>query len=287
VTCIVIFEAHKPHNKNRSSWFGYFKYDGFEKIRNKGRVDFKNIFKNEIKNKWLNAYFNKTESIGFSILKNISEKDEWLVESYMKTDYNKLKKHIFEKTIKKYITYLFYNDLSEKISTKRESNIPIELNIENWKVFKIEDIFNVKGSKTTPKRRLQEIGEGYFPYITTSSVNNGVEKFYNHSTEEGNVLVIDSAVKGFCSYQKRKFSASDHVEKLIPKFEMNPYIAMFIVTIINLEQYRYSYGRKFNQTRIKKTEILLPVNDGKSPDYYAMENFVKSLKYSNSIVSSK
>ena len=287
VTCIVIFEAHKRHNENRASWFGYFKYDGFEKIRNKGRVDFKNIFKDEIKNKWLNAYFNKTESIGFSILKNISEKDEWLVESYMKTDYNKLTKNVFENTIKKYITYLFYNDLSENISTKRESNTTIELNIENWEIFKIEDIFDIKGSKTTPKRILQEIGEGSFPYITTSSVNNGVENFYNYSTEDGNVLVIDSAVKGFCSYQERKFSASDHVEKLTPKFEMNPYVAMFIISIINLERYRYSYGRKFNQTRIKKTDILLPIDESESPDYGAMEKFIKSLKYSNSIISSK
>jgi len=284
VTCIVIFEAHKPHNSNRSSWFGYFKNDGFEKIRNKGRIDYKNLFKNEIKDKWLDAYFNKSEKIGFSVLKNVSSKDEWLVEAYMKTDYKLLKKDIFEKTIKEYITYLFYNDLKTNISTKSKENKTVLLDIHKWKKFKIDDIFEVKGSKTTPKRKLQEIGKGKYPYITTSSVNNGVEKFYDYYTEDGNILVIDSAVKGVCSYQAQKFTASDHVEKLVPRFEINPYIAMFLVSVINLEQYRYSYGRKFNQTRIKETEMLLPVDKNNNPNYKYMEKFIKSLQYSDSII---
>ena len=32
VTCVMVFEAHKPHNNSKSTWFGYFKNDGFEKI---------------------------------------------------------------------------------------------------------------------------------------------------------------------------------------------------------------------------------------------------------------
>ena len=59
-------------------------------------------------------------------------------------------------------------------------------------------------------------------------------------------------------YQKNNFSASDHVEKLVPKFDMNAYIALFIKTIIELEKTRYGYGRKFSQTRIKQTKINGP-----------------------------
>ena len=36
-----------------------------------------------------------------------------------------------------------------------------------------------------------------------------------------------------------------------------------MATIINREQYRYSYGRKFNQDRIRATIIKLPFKEGK------------------------
>lgn len=284
VTCIVVFEAHKPHNANKNSWFGYFKNDGFEKIRNKGRIDYKKLYEKKIKKEWLDSYFNRTEKLGFSVLKNVSENDEWLVEAYMKTDYNILTKNLFEDSIKEYITYRFYNNLTKTISTKSKNSTEIKFDIKKWKIFTISSLFDVIGSKTTPKRDLQAIGKGIYPYITTSSVNNGVEGFYNFYTEEGNILVIDSAVKGVCSYQAQKFTASDHVEKLIPKFELNPYLAMFFITLINLERYRYSYGRKFNQTRIKETEIMLPVDKRNDPNFKFMEDYIKSLQYSDSIL---
>ncbi|MDD5769556.1 MAG: N-6 DNA methylase, partial [Candidatus Gracilibacteria bacterium] len=74
----------------------------------------------------------------------------------------------------------------------------------------------------------------------------------------------------------------DHVVKLIPIFEMNTYIALFRQTIINLEKFRYSYGRKFNQERIKKTKIKLPFKNGEI-DFIFMEEFIKSLPYSESL----
>lgn len=163
-------------------------------------------------------------------------------------------------------------------------NKQIALNSNIWQKVRIDNIFDIIGSKTTSKKILQKEGKGKYPYVTTQSTNNGVEGFYNFYTEKGNVLVIDSAVKGFCSYQSESFTASDHVEKLIPKFDMNVYTAIFLVTIINMEQYRYSYGRKFNQDRIKNTVISLPLNKQGEPDWKFMEEYIKSLKYSKGLV---
>ncbi|MCI9110716.1 MAG: hypothetical protein HFH47_02750 [Bacilli bacterium] len=162
------------------------------------------------------------------------------------------------------------------------SNGPIVLNKKNWKEFLITDLFEVKGTKTTKIEELEIYGDGIYPYVTTQSSNNGVSDSYNFFSEDGNVLTIDSAVIGYCSYQEKNFSSSDHVEKLVPKFKLNKYIALFIVTIINQENYRYSYGRKFNQTKIKNTKIKLPAINGK-PDWTYMENFIKSLPYADKI----
>lgn len=153
------------------------------------------------------------------------------------------------------------------------------LHTENWQSFNLKDIFDITGSKTTSILELEEYGKGGYPYVTTQATNNGVEGFYNYYTEDGEVLTFDSAVLGYCSYQPYNFSASDHVEKLIPKFKMNKYIAMFLVTIINQEQYRYNYGRKCSQDRMEKGNIELPSKDG-NPDWGFMENYIKSLPYS-------
>lgn len=166
---------------------------------------------------------------------------------------------------------------------KPASNKKFSLSDRKWEWFLINELFDVSGTKTTPKRKLEEIGKGEYPYVTTQSTNNGVEGFYNFFTEEGNALVIDSAVAGFCSYQEKNFSASDHVEKLSPKLKLNKYIGLFLQTIINLEQFRYSYGKKFNQEKIRNTKIKLPVDKNGNPDWQFMEDYIKSLPYSASI----
>lgn len=159
----------------------------------------------------------------------------------------------------------------------------ISLKSVEWQEFKIADLFDVVGTKTTPKLILDEYGYGNHPYVTTRATNNGIDGFYDHYTEKGNVLTIDSATIGHTTYQESDFSASDHVEKLIPVCKMNKYVALFLKTILNKEQYRYGYGRKFNQIRIKETVINLPISSKNSPDWQFMENYIKSLPYSKSL----
>ncbi len=152
------------------------------------------------------------------------------------------------------------------------------INTENWKEFKISDLFTISGSKTTKVEELEEYGNGVYPYVTTKASNNGVDCFYNFYTEDGNCLTIDSAVLGYCSYQELPFSASDHVEILRPKFNMNFNVALFFVTIINLDTYRYSYGRKRSQKQIKKDLIKLPVDEHGKPDYKFMNDYIEELQ---------
>ena len=152
-----------------------------------------------------------------------------------------------------------------------------DLKDREWGYFNLKDLFRITGSKTNLFTDLEESDSvsGY-PYVSTQATNNGVNGFVDTYTEDGNVLTIDSAVLGYCAYQEKPFSASDHVEKLIPEFKMNKYIAMFLVTVINQEQYRYNYGRKCSQTRLKANQIKLPCTKEGSPDWEFMENFIKS-----------
>lgn len=154
---------------------------------------------------------------------------------------------------------------------------------EEWASFRLDDLFEIAGSQTTPLKQLQKIGAGKHPYITTRAENNGVEGHYNFATEKGGIITVDSAVAGFSSWQPIDFSASDHVEKLIPKFHISPYIALFLVTLLNADQFRYNYGRKASQSRLSKQKIRLPSDKNGTPDFALMERHIKSLPFSGAV----
>ncbi len=281
-TCVMIFTAHKPHPKNKETYFGYYKDDGFVKRKNKGRIDAYGKWEKNIKEKWITNFINRKNEAGFSINKVVTAEMEWCTEAYMETDYTNLKEEYFINTLLNYVTFLLSNRLSEQVFKTSFSTNNFNLDVSKWKSFELAKLFQIQGSKTTALLELEEYGTGKYPYVTTQATNNGSRGFYDFCSEGGNILTVDSAVIGYCSYQALPFSASDHVEKLIPKFKMNQYIAMFFVTILNLEQYRYNYGIKCSQTRMKEKSIKLPAKNGQ-PDFDFMENYIKSLPYSSSL----
>ena len=103
--CVMVWEAHTPHDSSQETFFGYCKDDGFVKRKKLGRVDTNNKWM-DIEREWLKLYRNKDVVDGCSARKCITYKDEWLCEAYMKTDYSKLKESDFQQTINDYLAYL-------------------------------------------------------------------------------------------------------------------------------------------------------------------------------------
>ncbi len=104
VACVMVFTAHKPHPENKETYFGYYKDDGFEKRKNKGRIDVYDKW-GKIKDKWLSYYRNGKVEPGFSVKQVVTANDEWCAEAYMVTDYSVLSTEDFEKTLKEYILF--------------------------------------------------------------------------------------------------------------------------------------------------------------------------------------
>lgn len=111
VSCIMVFTAKRPHPKNKKTFFGYFKNDGFVKRKIEGRTDLYGKWES-IKENWIRAYINKEDIAGLSINRIVEAKDEWCAEAYMETDYSKLTQEDFLKTIKEYVLFneLFLKD---------------------------------------------------------------------------------------------------------------------------------------------------------------------------------
>jgi hypothetical protein len=104
----MVWEAHKPHDTEKTTFFGYYKNDGFVKRKKLGRIDVFGKWES-IKNEWLRLYREREISPGLSVKKNVTHKDEWCAEAYMETDYSVLSQKDFEKKVNEYIAYKFLN----------------------------------------------------------------------------------------------------------------------------------------------------------------------------------
>ncbi len=103
--CVMLWEAHAPHNKNVPTFFGYCKDDGFVKRKKLGRIDAYQKWSG-IKERWLTLFRTLDVQDGESALQCVDWNDEWLCEAYMKTDYSSLSEKDFEQTIRDYYSYI-------------------------------------------------------------------------------------------------------------------------------------------------------------------------------------
>ena len=105
VTCIMVFEAHVPHDPSEKTFFGFFKDDGYKKKGKIGRIDEYGKW-GEIRQRWLDLYHGNIIMDGISTLASVGAEDEWLCEAYLRNDYSKLTEDVFRRTIRDYMAYI-------------------------------------------------------------------------------------------------------------------------------------------------------------------------------------
>jgi hypothetical protein len=176
---------------------------------------------------------------------------------------------------------------NQKIFNYENSTLPfaaknIILDTSNWKYFTFDEIFDIRKGKRLTKANMIP---GNVPFIGSIDKNNGISNYVGQSANhEGNTITVNyngSVAEAF--YQPTPFWACDDVNVLYPRFPMTPYIALFIITVIKNEKYRFNYGRKWHVDRMKVSRIKLPVKPNGVLDFEYMDNFVKALPFSSVI----
>ncbi len=105
VTCIMVFTTGKAHAASgRKTWFGYWRDDGFVKVKNLGRVDRDHAWP-AIRERWVSAFRNREVHPGESVMAQVGAKDEWVAEAYLETDYSTLTQADFEATLRDYAIF--------------------------------------------------------------------------------------------------------------------------------------------------------------------------------------
>ncbi|MBQ8913188.1 MAG: N-6 DNA methylase [Lachnospiraceae bacterium] len=291
--CVMIWEAKKPHNSNISTFFGYYKNDGFEKRKKLGRIDVNNKW-DGIKKEWLRLYNEKEEKDGYSTKRCVSYEDEWLCEAYMKTDFSKLTDHDFEKTILDYIAYevkehpsRIFSASPKTIKTTSKSQIKKV----KYKEFTIGDIFTIVNGKGVTKEEIAGYN-GDIEAIQSGAENNGVlgkinEDFCINSgykiIKDNCLSVARSGTAGYVACHEYKCVIGDSAKALILKDKKynSIYVLLYLRTILMANKFKYAYGRKVTEEKYKKDIICLPVKNDETPDWIYMENYIKQLPYGN------
>ena len=171
---------------------------------------------------------------------------------------------------------LDYSPIATKIQYR---NLPIDT--ATWKKYRMEDLFVFHKGK---RIRKEDMSVGGTLFIAAIDDNNGVRQRIAEKPQfAGNCITVNyNGSIGEAFYQSDPFCASDDVNVLYPKgWILTPHIGLFLATIIRANKYRFTYGRKWTLEKMLETNLALPTDKNGEPDWKFMENYVKSLPYSD------
>ena len=171
-------------------------------------------------------------------------------------------------------TQMFIQEIAAGLSKNRK-----HIEIQHWGSFRLGDLFAiVKGSRLTKA----DMREGNIRYIGASSFNNGITAYIGNDEQlhPANTLTVcyNGSDIGRTFYQTDPYWATDDVNVLYPKFEMNESIALFFAPIIKCVGGLHEYDDKWKLDDMKKDVIKLPIKVDGTPDFAYMESYIQKTR---------
>lgn len=181
----------------------------------------------------------------------------------------------------------------------------MNLNLNEWKSFCVNNIFSMLNGKGITKEEVEE-NEGLFKVVQSGETNNGVLgkidlnycKRMNYTfTEKPCLTVARSGSAGFVSFQINGCVVGDSAKILLLEDDIaTTEHYLFLQTILSANRFKYTYGRKVTEEKYMNDIIDLPIQHnvdgtpfidedkkysdaGYVPDWQFMENYIKSLHY--------
>lgn len=162
-----------------------------------------------------------------------------------------------------------------------------KLDIKQWKVFKIEDLFitEKKGKKvnvpTGASVAQKNLKNGEIPKISVSGINNGIVGYYQSDDKNfrtyKNFISVSFLSTVFYHPYEANLDMKVHCLKPIGK-ELNIYTGEFLVTVIKKSLKNYSYSDQISSSVLPKIKIKLPVDLNGNVDWFYMEEYMKKIE---------
>lgn len=165
---------------------------------------------------------------------------------------------------------------------KPNKQVVKEINYKHKKEqFEIKDLFDVNSGEY---HSINNLKKGKIPLISCSDMDNGIAGFYDIPDKNTHKDCITIAYDGkplTAKYHNYKFSAYDNVGVLTPLKKMEKTSLFFITLLLNIERWRYGYGRKCYKQKLERLKIKLPINDKGDVD----EGFIAEVMNNRDIFS--
>jgi len=174
--------------------------------------------------------------------------------------------------INEFKTKLNYSSLVKNLKPKKYATQEISYDTKKRKIM-LSDLFIIDSGEYHSVNKLKK---GNVPLISCSDNDNGIAGFYDipdNNTHKNAITIAYDGRPLTTKYHDYKFSAYDNVGILTPKKELRKTTLFFITLILNIERWRYGYGRKCYKQKLEKLKINLPVNKKDEID----EDFIEEL----------
>lgn len=152
-------------------------------------------------------------------------------------------------------------------------------NIEKWKEYSIEELFNVISVKNKLSRKdLTE--DGFIPVYSSTTINNGIEGYYDGNaeflvTDDIPIYVVFGDHTKSMDIVTESFCVMDNVKVLIPKIN-NIEFLQFVCTIWQKKIPNLGYSRHWSIAQ--KTKIPLPTDKNNNIEFDLITQFMNEQK---------
>lgn len=158
-----------------------------------------------------------------------------------------------------------------------------KIDVSQWGEFKVGDLFDVSGTKSTDAGHVNLISSGDAQFVGRTADNNGVQGYVNSSDfnfdpNEVNTISVSQVGTIIAQYRDYPYFTSQNILKLSSD-NLNHNVATFVCSVINtrLAQLGFVGYNTLKQVVLQKLDIKLPITPDGKPDWNHMDNYIAEL----------
>lgn len=175
-------------------------------------------------------------------------------------------------------TPINFKQMVEEITPKKKRVLPLGY-VKTRKDFYLSELFKIKSGDY---HAIYKLETGDIPLISCGKIDNGLIGFYDIPKENQYSNTITVAYNGIpltTRFHPYIFGAKDDVAICINFNQLRITTIIFIGMLLNRLTWKFSYGRKCFQKKLKYLKIALPIDaEGNLEEDY-MERCVKNTSY--------
>ena len=187
----------------------------------------------------------------------------------------------FKKSVSDYLSW----EVSQILKKDSPKQRVISRNLENlerefrsnggeFREYKVTNLFNYSRGTRLIKSNRQD---GKYPLVTAGEFNQGVKGFIEPNTQKiyNNAITIDMFCNAFVHLDD--FCCDDNILVLQSKNPINHKALFYIATVMNMDKYKFGYGKQYRMNSLEAHKILLPTLGGEI-NFSFMEKFIEELE---------